>query len=185
MNGNGLSAGDILALTKGSDGSNFLEGNGILIILFFLILIGGFGNFGGNNGIQNAFENQNVINKLDTMSTGLGQATWNINSAIMGAEASLQKCCCDTNRNIDQLRFDNERTGAMVANAIHQDGEATRRLINDAITQHLRDELDQARGVISNANQSRYILDRLGSYYTNPPCYSTNPCANSCGNLYA
>lgn len=91
----GLTAGDILALTKDKDDNNFLEGNGILIILFFLILLGGFGGngFGGNNGFQNAIENQNVMNKLDSMATGLGQTAWDINATLNNMTMQLQNCC--------------------------------------------------------------------------------------------
>ena len=193
MNGNGLSAGDILALTKENGG--FLEGNGILIVLFFfLAFTGGLGGFGGNGAYQvpatkdyvsDRFNNQNVINGLSGLSKDVTTGTYEMKSAVAEAQASLQKCCCDTNRNIDALRYDNEKTGASIVSAIHADGEATRKVISDAITQNLRDQLDQARDVISNTNQSRYILDQLGNYYTKPPCYPQYTCGGPCGNLYA
>lgn len=165
---------------------NFLEGNGILIILFFFFALnGGLGGFGGNgNGIQNAFENQNVINKLDTMATGLGNATWNLNNSIMSAEASLQKCCCETNRNIDSVRYENAKNTCDIINSNHNE---TQRVL-DAINHYAMEQKDikiaeqgqllsEARIVASMKPQAPVPA------YVVPSPYASYGC-NGCGNLY-
>ena len=194
MNGNGISAGDLIALTKDQGHGNFLEGNGILIVLFFFLAMnGGLGGFGGNGAYQvpatkdyvsDRFNNQNVINGLSGLSKDVTTGTYEMKSAVAGAEAALQACCCSTKQEIMENRYAGERNTASIVTAIHNDGEATRKVISDAVNQRLRDELDQARDIISNTNQSRYILGQLGNFYTKPPCYPNYGC-NPCGNLYA
>ena len=43
----GLSAADVMAMTKGADG--FLEGNGIIILILFFLIFGFGGGAWGNN----------------------------------------------------------------------------------------------------------------------------------------
>ena len=58
MEGSGLSASDVLALTKDEDG--FLEGNGIIILILFFLIFGFGGNGFGNRGT--AATQQDVAN---------------------------------------------------------------------------------------------------------------------------
>lgn len=85
FSGNDFSLSDIAAVTgsKGDDG--VWGGNGIWLILFFLLILGGgygFGGFGGGNAtatevavtsseLQRAFNNSSVESKLDGISSGL------------------------------------------------------------------------------------------------------------------
>lgn len=169
---------------NGNNGDyGFLEGNGILIILFFFLAFGGnFGGF-GNNG--SSLENQNIINKLDTMSTGLGQATWNINDAIKNAEASLQSCCCETNRNIDSVRYENAKNTCDIINSNHNE---TQRVL-DAISHYAMEQKD-----IKIAEQGQLLSEQrivaamkpqapVPAYVVQSP-YATYGCNGVCGNLY-
>ena len=198
----GLSAGDILALTKTNE--NGMWDNPFIYLVWLAVIGGGNGLFGnrGDAAVQGAitrsdlfegFNNQDVNGQLRGIANGLADGFYAINSGLKdgfyGTQAGMkdgfyglqgalaenrfaaQNCCCETNRNIDAVRYEAQRNTCDITAAIHAEGEATRALLKDQETQRLRDELDQARGIISNTNQSRYILGQLGRYYTNPPCY--------------
>ena len=53
----------------------------------------------------------------------------------------MKDCCCEINRNIDALRFENSKNTCEIVNAIRTDGEATRALINANVMQDLRDKI--------------------------------------------
>ena len=198
MENSGLSVADALALqNRGDDG--MFGGNGMWVFfLFFLLAWGGngWGFGGGMDGrvatqadVQRGFDTQAVINKLNGLENGLCDGFYAVNTGmltgfntlgtqVMQSQFAAQQCCCETNRNIDAVRYENAQNTCAITNAIHAEGEQTRALLNAQENQRLRDELDQARGIISNTNQSQYILGQLGRYYSNPPCY------NGCGNNY-
>lgn len=196
----GLTAADVLALT-GEHNDGF-GGVGLIILLFiFLIALfgGGFGGLGNRGAapaiegdLQRGFDYTTIVGKLDGISNGICDSTFALNNNIMNGTyqtqlglanvtSQMQNCCCETNRNIDAVRYENAKNTCDIVNAIRTDGEATRSLITQNTIQQLRDELDQARSALSNSAQSRYILGELGSYYTNPPCYQryTGGCGNT------
>lgn len=178
MEGSGLSAGDILALTKGSDGTfgqNWIWIIGLLIIAG--IFGGGFGGFGfGNNGsaltqaeLQAGLYNQTTDRNLS-----------DIRDAIAGVNASVLTTACNTDKEIMQNRYDNQlaiaNSNSMMQNccceiktAIHAEGEATRALITENTIQALRDEVAGYRETLSNANQSQNLLNAIGTWRANPP----------------
>jgi hypothetical protein len=113
-NSNGYSLADIAAATgNGNSGNNdgFFNGDGgWVLLLFILILAGGWGNgyggFGGGNGagtayvtsdIQRGFDQNAIINSL----TGISNA---VNSGFAGAEVSR----CNTQANILQTLNNNQ-----------------------------------------------------------------------------
>ena len=144
--------------------------------------------------MQQGFNTAEVTRKLDGLANGLCDGFYAQNTTMLNGFNSLgmqiaenrfaaQQCCCETNRNIDAVRYENQRNTCEITSAIHAEGEATRAMLTAQENQRLRDELSQARDIISNSNQSRYILDQLGRYYTNPPCsgYANSGCAFGCG----
>ena len=114
-NSNGYSLADIAAATgNGNNGNNdgFFNGEGAwILLLFILILAGGWGNgyggYGGGNGaagttyvtsdIQRGFDQSAIINSL----TGIANA---VNSGFAGAEVSR----CNTQANILQTLNNNQ-----------------------------------------------------------------------------
>lgn len=190
---------DIRAATEGRDGMDGFGGGWMWIIVLFLFLFGfgGGGAFGGRGNaltqmeLQQGFDTQEITRKLDGLANGLCDGFYAQNTTMLngfnglGAQIAesryaAQNCCCETNRNIDAVRYENAQNTCAITSAIHAEGEQTRALLNAQENQRLRDELAQARDVISNTNQSRYILGQLGRFYTNPPCYGYNPdpCCN-------
>lgn len=129
------SLADIGALLNNkTDG--FLEGNGIIIlILFFLIFGFGGGGMWGNNGaltraeLYDGFSFQNVQRGVEGIKSGICDSTYALNTTMLtgfntiGQEIAnnrfaQQNCCCETNRNIDAVRYENARnTCDIVTNA--------------------------------------------------------------------
>ena len=158
----GLSAGDILALTKNNE--NGMWDNPFIYLVWLAVLGGGNGLFGnrGDAAVQGAitrsdlfegFNNQDVNGQLRGIINGLADGFYAINSGlkdgfygIQGALAenrfAAEKCCCETNRNIDAVRYEGAQNTCAITNAIHAEGEATRALINANTMQELRDKLE-------------------------------------------
>ena len=199
--GEGLSAGDILALTKESNRDGFLEGNGIIIlILFFLIFGFGGGGYGYNNRgncatqqeITNGFNFNNLDNGVRGIERGiceLGYAGLQQSNQTQAAIANLgyqtQQCCCETNRNIDAVRYENAKNTCEITNAIHCEGEQTRALITANVMQELRDQNQAYQLQLSNQAQSANLIATLRP--TPIPAYVTcSPyeAANFYGNGY-
>lgn len=167
----GLSAADVMALTKENGGEMW---NNPFIYLVWLAVLGGGGLFGGNRdaALQGAvtrsdlfegFNNQDVNGQLRGITSGICDGFYAINSGlkdgfygIQGALAenrfASQGCCCETNRNIDAVRFENAKNTCEITSAIHAEGEATRALINSNTMQELRDRLESRDRELMAAN---------------------------------
>ena len=203
------SLADIRAATEGERDYDGFGGSWMWIIVLFLFMFGGNGWGNRGNGLtqvelQQGFDTAEVTRKLDglanglsdgfyaqntTMLTGFGNIQRDLCSGFGAVSAQIaenrfaaQQCCCETNRNIDAVRYEAQRNTCDITTAIHAEGEATRALLKEQENQRLRDELAQARDIISNTNQSRYILGQLGRFRTNPPCYEDEGwgCGRSC-----
>lgn len=198
------SLSDIAAL-MGNKESNFLEGNGILIILFFLIAFsGGWGGFGGfgNAGAQGAltraelaqgFADNNIQRKVDGVAQGLCDGFYAQNTAILNGVSTIQgalctgfgavnsninqlgyqvqNCCCETNRNIDAVRYEAaQNTCAITTNATANTQRILDKLCqmeSDAKDQKIADlsaNLQSAQLQLGNLSQTQTILNHLGSY---------------------
>ena len=158
----GLSAGDILALTKNNE--NGMWDNPFIYLVWLAVLGGGNGLFGnrGDAAVQGAitrsdlfegFNNQDVNGQLRGITNGICDGFYAINSGLKdgfyGTQGALaenrfaaEKCCCETNRNIDAVRYEGAQNTCAITNAIHAEGEATRALINANMMQELRDKLE-------------------------------------------
>ena len=121
MNGNGLSAGDIMALTKDRDGNAF-DWSWIIGLLVIGGLFGGFGGgFGwGNRGavaetdIDTRFlerdifnTNQNVSNTACQTQRDVLESRYTTQLGLSELGANMQNCCCETQKEILQNRYDN------------------------------------------------------------------------------
>ena len=121
---------------------------------------GGFGGFGGGNGISAIYGAQQ-FNQLDNAirntQNGISDATYALNNGINGVvrevlenKFAAQKCCCETQRAIDGVNYNNSKNTCDIINAIHSEGEATRGLITQNQIQELRDKLaDKDRDVLA------------------------------------
>jgi hypothetical protein len=106
---------------------------------------------------------------------------------------AAQNCCCETNRNIDAVRFENAQNTCAITNAIHAEGEATRALINANAMQDLRDRLEaRDREVmvrdfqLSQLAQNQYLVNEIRpcakpAYITCSPYTTASFCG--CGTI--
>lgn len=181
----GLSASDVLALTK--DGDGLFGGNvgGILaIIIVFILLFGGNGfGWGGNNGAVQA-----TLQTGDLYSALVAQ---DVNGNIRNGFTDLANGQCDISKAIltaqyeDQLAFNsginsinsNLCSGFFgVTQSINDLAHQMESMCCDVKTTILQGRYEdaqsallQAQNTISNQAQSAYILSQLGRYVSNPP----------------
>ena len=71
---------------------------------------------------------------------------------LMENRFASQQCCCETNRNIDAVRYENAKNTCDIINAIRTDGEATRAQITANTIQDLRDRLEARDRDLMTAN---------------------------------
>jgi hypothetical protein len=175
---------------------------------------GGFGGFGGGGGWQQGFNTQNILSKLDGITNGISDATYALNNSINGINMNLsnalcsttyelaskidanrfaaQQCCCETNRNIDSVRYEAAKNTCDIVRAIEKDGDATRALINANVMQALRDKVAEKDQALQTANfhlsqqaQNAYLLNELRpvskpAYITCSPYEASSYYRNSC-----
>lgn len=213
--GHELSLADIAAV----NGRNYDEGmaawmNNPFIYLVWLAVLGRGGLFGNDGGaaVQGAltrsdlfegFNAQDINSQLRGITNGICDGFYAVNgslkdgfygtqSAIAENRFAAQQCCCETNRNIDSVRYDMSRGFCDVAGAIHAEGEATRALINANTMQALRDKLEDRDRELMTANfqlsqqaQNARLIEELRpcarpAYITCSP-YTTASFCGSCG----
>lgn len=206
----------------GYDGMGY-GGSWIWIILLFAIFGWGGNGFGyGNRGnavtqleLQAGFDNQSVLRKLDGITQGLCDGFYAVNTNNLQMQNQLQRdlcqgfasvsagisenrfaaqqCCCETNRNIDAIRYENAKNTCEIVRAIEKDGDATRALINANTMQALRDkivakdqELQTANFQLSQQAQSANLIEALRpcakpAYITCSPYFANGIYGYGCG----
>ena len=70
----------------------------------------------------------------------------------MQNQFAMKECCCETNRNIDAVRYENSKNTCEITTAIHNEGEQTRALIQANTIQNLRDRLEAKSQELQTAN---------------------------------
>lgn len=191
------SLADIRAAT-GTNENGLNIGNMMLygIILFLFIFGMGGGGFGwGNRGgdaltraeMQQGFDMQEITRKLDGLSYGMcdgfyAQNTTMLNgfagvtSAVRDAQFAAQNGICETNRNIDSVRYDAQKNTCDITAAIHAEGEATRALIQKNEIQSLRDKIQQMEIREATCGVLRYPMATTYTSGGNPFCGCNNGC---------
>ena len=173
----GLSAGDILALTKNNEGD--MWNNPFIYLVWLAVLGGGNGLFGGRGdaAVQGAitrsdlfegFNNQDVNGQLRGITNGICDGFYATRQGISELGFGMKDCCCGINRNIDAVRYEGAQNTCAITNAIHAEGEATRALINANTMQELRDKLEaRDRDILardfqlSQLSQNAYLVNEL------------------------
>lgn len=200
----GWSIADVMALTNSENGGIGGNTWIWLFFLFFLFTGGnGFGAFGGRSvapeseltraEMMKGFADQNFMVGQDSIQRSLaelatagainaGQVKYdnlvglNTITAAMAEQAAAQaKCCCETNRNIDAVRYENaQNTAAITHNAelntrdiLASQNAGFQRILdfmtNDKI-EGLRSELQAAQLQIGNMSQTASLLNSLRPY---------------------
>lgn len=165
------------------------------IIILFLFLFGanGFGGLGGGNGaltraeMQQGFDTQEITRKLDGITNGLADGFYSQNTTMLNGFAGVtaavnesrfasQQCCCETNRNIDNVRYEGAKNTCDIITAVDK---STQKVL-DAITGNriaeMQNQINQLQlnaalcGVVRYPNQFTY------SAGNNPFCTPTCGC---------
>lgn len=178
----------------GNRNDGFSEGGWIWLIFLFALLGWGGNGFGGGfgggaagvsalNGISNDFIYSNLTNQLGRLSdqntfisNSIQQGICNLGyeslSSFKDLSAQMSSCCCETNRNIDAVRYENTKNACDIitnANMNTRDliaaGNANTQRIVDLITQNeiqgLRDSLNTANLQLSQQAQSANLINQL------------------------
>jgi hypothetical protein len=196
-----------------NEGGLFEGTSAWVFFLFFLLAWGGGGGFfggGGNStregeltraemynalGQQDSFSNQsNIMRELSAFERDAAN-NWgsmkydnlmgvnNIMSQMAANAAAQAQCCCETNRNIDAVRYENARnTGDVVHNAqlntrdiLESQNAGFQRILdfltNDKI-ESLRNELQSAQLQLGNMSQTTTLINTLRPFPA--PAYITN-----------
>ena len=191
------SLSDIRAAT-GADENGWGGGGAWWIIILFLFMfgMGGGGGWGwGNRGndaltraeMQQGFDTQEITRKLDGLSYGMcdgfyAQNTTMLNgfagvtAAVRDAQFAAQQCCCETNRNIDGVRYDAQKNTCDIITAIHAEGEATRNMMQQNEIQQLRDRIQRAELRDAMCGVVRYPMATTYTSGGNPFCGCNNGC---------
>lgn len=173
----------------------------ILILLFFGGRGFGYGN-GENAVLNDEFIKRDIFN-TNTNVSNQGCATqkevidsrYTTQLGLQSLQASQDSCCCATQRAIDSAKAEAYKNTCEILTAIHNDGEATRALINAQAMQELRDrladrdrELMAANFQISQQTQSQNLVNQLRptptpAYLTCSPYFAYNTGCGGCGNI--
>ena len=185
MDGYNMTPADMRAVTDGNrDYDGFGMGGGWMWIIVLFLFLFGFGGGGawGNRGqgltqmeMQQGFDTQEIVRKLDGINYGLcdgfyAQNTTMLNgfagvtTAVRDAQFAAQQCCCETNRNIDAVRYEAQKNVCDITTAIHAEGEATRALIQQNEMQALRDKVSELQLAQSQCAQNAYLTGTLRPY---------------------
>lgn len=118
---------------------------------------------GVQQGLCDGFYAQNTT-MLQGFS-GMGQQMCrefnNTNNILNQARFEAKECCCETNRNIDAVRYENARNTCDIINAGHADAQRIIDHLTNTEMQSLRDQLQAARFQISQQAQNAELIDQL------------------------
>ena len=150
-----------------------------IIVLAALFGGGGFG-WGGGGGnvfgeVQRGFDTSGINNKLNGLENGLCDGFYaqntNMLTGFAGVSREIADCCCTTNRNIDQLRFDTERQHCETRRAIDANTDRILGYLTNQEMDRLRAENQALRFNASQAAQNAYLISELRP--TAKPAYLT------------
>lgn len=185
-----MTPADMRAVTDGARDDGFGMGGGWMWIIVLFIFLFGFGGGGawGNRGhgltqmeMQQGFDTQEIVRKLDGINYGLCQGFYaqnttmlngfaGVTTAVRDAQFAAQQCCCETNRNIDSVRYDAQKNTCDIITAIHAEGEATRNMMQQNEIQQLRDRIQRAELRDAMCGVVRYPMATTYTSGGNPFC---------------
>lgn len=198
----GLSAGDIMALTKNNDG---FFGDGIWGIIMLLIIAGlfsgngfGWGNRGNNIANDTLIGDEFIKRDLFNTNQNVSNTACQTQKEVLENRFNCSQNACNTQKEIlesrytTQLGFQNAQANLAscccdLKTAIHSEGEITRNMIQSDKIEQLRDQLYASNLALNNANLANQIVNSVRptptpAYLTCSPyfAYNTLGC-NGCG----
>lgn len=192
---------------NGNNG-NWGYGGGIWVILLFALMCGGFGGWNrgyGNgagvaalNGVTNEFLYTNLNGTIDRGFTQTANQNFGIQKDIWQTKSDIamqlanngfnsKECCCEINRNIDSVKFEDAKNTCAITTAITAGNQKIldklcdmerNALVNE--NSNLKTALTQANNQLSQMAQTVNLIERLRP--TPIPAFNVNnPFANSYG----
>lgn len=149
---------DIAAVNRGNYGDGYgFGGNGLWLFAILALMNGGFGGWGGNRfaseraatteDLSAGFNFSGINNKLNDISAGIAGVNQNLGNAICSSTyelaSKIDKCCCDTQAGIQQVRYDMAVQNGDLKALIHSEGEATRAMIQQNKIESLQAQVNQ------------------------------------------
>lgn len=176
----GLSASDVLAMTKDNDGFGF-NGGGLWVLIILLFLMGGNGMWGNSNGRAATVEDLNNTSNFSRLES---QVRYNENAIQNGFMNTFNGICDSTfalNNTLGNMRYENaigqKDLSSQISNcccstkeAIHAEGEATRALIQQNKIEALQQRINNLELQNATSNIVRYPTSMSYSYNANPFC---------------
>lgn len=139
--------------------------------------------FALNNSVKDGFYSVN-----SNISSALCNTTYELAGKIDANRFAAQQCCCETQRAIDGVNYNNAKNTCDIINAIHNEGNATRDLITQNKIEMLQSKLaDKDRDILardfqlSQLAQNSYLVKTLNP--TPIPAYQVanpNCCYKPC-----
>ena len=178
MTNTGLTAGDVLALTRGNEGMGFGGVGGFILLFIFLMAIGGNGfGWGGNNGLALADIQASLYNQTqDANSRQLQSSIAAVNDGILNNKYDNAILVKDLSNQLSN-------SIAGISNQISNQTNTILGAMNDNIINDLRDKLAVTRDELSNTRQTatitQNILGNLATTAPKPPCYYGCGCGTS------
>lgn len=199
MTENAMTPADFAAVTRGNnyDGMGGMGGWLWIIVLMLFWNRGGWGGYGDNcngnavteaqlctsmnfNDLENAVAR--TQDKIDRTQEGLANLGYEQLKTAMTMQQAQQDCCCTTNRNIDQLRYDMEKGFCETNNLITtlaKDNEiaALKQQVSAMQFADLRNDLTCQINA-ATANVVRYPSGYTYTAGNSPFCGCCNPCGS-------
>lgn len=173
MTNTGLTASDVLAMTRNDgDGFGFGGVGGFILLFIFLIALGGNGFGFGNNGAtalgQSDLQNSLYFQSQDNAIRGLAQGQCNITDTILNNKYDNAVLIKDLSNQVS--------TGmASIGQLINQQTSAIQNMFAENTIRELSDKVTVLRGENSNLVQTAQItnniLSNLATTAPKPPCY--------------
>lgn len=179
MNGSGLTASDVLAITRNEDGMGFGGVGGFILLFIFLMAIGGNGfGWGGNAAALGLSDIQSSLNSqtTDAAIRGLAQGQCNIVDSALNNKY-------DNAVLIKDLSNQMSNSVAALGQQISSQTATITDMFNNQTIERLRDQVTVLRGQNSNLIQTaeitQNILGNLATTAPKPPCYYGCGCNSS------
>lgn len=138
-----------------------------------------YDNLAGVNSLQ-----RDLCQGFNGVNTSIAATNSNLAAQLSENRFAQQQCCCETNRNIDAVRYENAKNTCDIIAANTANTQRVVDMMMQNQIETLRDELATTRSALSNTTQTQSILGALQpvprpAYVTASPYTSVNYCG--CG----
>lgn len=179
----GLGVTPVYNLDNKNDDGMFGGGGMWVFFLFFLLAWGGngLGGLGGGNSAVSQLDNQFIYSNLSSSLDRIENENFNNFRAVDNAicslgytnlsnfkdmQAQMASCCCETNRNIDAVRYENAKNTCDIIQASDRNADRILAYLTQNEIQALRDQLQSANIALSNNAQTSTIINAVRPYPT-------------------